>query len=94
MKENRVYRLVDKNGNILFQGTYDECIKREFDKLEYVGISTPVYKATNDNGLYLEGTMKELSEKLNESYLNLYNYTRYKRKCDGLFISRIGDDIV
>lgn len=90
----RIYRLVDRNNKIIYQGSYEECSKREIDKLEYVGICTPIYQATDDNGLNVTGTMKELSMKLNIPFLTLYNYTRYKRKKDGLTIRKIGETIV
>lgn len=90
----RIYRLVDKKGRILFQGTYEECLKKEKDRLEYVGISTPIYRVTDDSGLDVKGTMKELSAKLNIPYISLYNYTRFRRKHDGLFVEKIGESFL
>ena len=90
----RIYRLVDKDNNIIFQGTYEECLEREHYKLEYVGISKPIYHAINYDGLDITGTMKDIASSLNISYLTLYNYTRFKRRSDGLFLEKIGDKIV
>lgn len=91
---DKIYRLVDKENNILFEGTYEECCEREQDKLVYVGISTPIYHATNDDGIDITGTMSSIAESLNMSYITLYNYTRYKRRSDGLFLEKVGTKIV
>ena len=90
----KIYRLIDKFNNVIFEGTYEECAKREQDKLVYVGISTPIYHATNDEGIDITGTMKSIAESLNMSYITLYNYTRFKRHSDGLFLEKVGDKIV
>lgn len=86
----QLYRLKDKKGNILYEGSYAECRKREVDIIEYVGVVAPKYRATNNKGLNVEGTMKELSKILNENLINLYNYTRYTRKSDGLHLKKVG----
>lgn len=90
----KIYKLVDKAGKTLFEGTYDECASQEQDKLVYVGISTPVYHATSDDGIDITGTVSSIAESLGMSYITLYNYTRYKRKSDGLFLEKVGNKIV
>lgn len=90
----KIYRLVDKDNKIIFQGSLEECSEKEIDRLEYVGIEVPVYHVINNKGIDETGTMQELAEKLNMSYLTLYNYTRYKRKHDGLFVEKVGDTFI
>lgn len=94
IKMEKIYRLIDKQGNVLFEGTYEECAEKEKDKLVYVGISTPIYRATNNNGVDITGTMSSLAKTLNMKYVTLYNYTRYKRQGDGLFLEKVGNKIV
>lgn len=89
MKKDYVYRLIDSEGNIIYEGSYSECLKREADRIEYVGVKTPIYHATSDTGVNITGTVREISEKLHISYLTLYNYTRYKRQYDGLFLEKV-----
>lgn len=91
---DRIYRLVDKDDNVLFEGTYDECVAREHDKLVYVGIRTPIYHATSDDGVDITGTMQSIAKSLGMSYITLYNYTRFKRRSDGLFLKKVGDKVV
>ena len=91
---DKIYRLVDKDNNVIFQGTYEECSEREQDRLEYVGIGTPIYHATTDNGIDITGTVNDIAKLLNVSYLTLYNYTRYKRRSDGLFLEKVGNKVV
>lgn len=90
----RIYRLLDKDDNIIFEGNYEECTAQEQDKLVYVGIKTPLYHATSNDGVDITGTMHDIAKSLNMSYVTLYNYTRYKRRNDGLFLEKIGDKIV
>lgn len=89
----KIYRLINKKGEVIVQGSLEECRKKEKDRLEYVGISTPIYRATDNNGLDETGTVKELMEKLNLPMLTLYNYTRYKRKSDGLYVQKVKEVI-
>lgn len=78
-----------KHGKVLFTGTFDECISKLPYKIERVEEVTPVYDVRNDNGRLCRGTIDEICKSLNMTKLNAYNYTRYKRKRDGLFLERI-----
>lgn len=89
----KIYRLVNKKGETVVQGSLEECQRREKDRLEYVGVSTPIYRATDNNGLDETGTMKELMAKLNLPMLTLYNYTRYARRGDGLYVQKVKEVI-
>lgn len=91
----KIYRLTNnKTGKVIYEGSLAECKKREKDSLEYVGVTTPIYRATNNNGLDETGTMSELTEKLDIPLLTLYNYTRYTRRNDGLFVEKVGEHVV
>ncbi len=89
----KVYKLVNQQGETTYQGSLEECREKEIDKLVYVGTSTPIYRATNDNGLDEQGTMDYLSKKLNVPILTLYNYTRFKRNRDGLYVEKVSEQI-
>lgn len=82
------YQLL-KHGKVLFTGTYDECLNKLPYKIERVEDVAPIYEASYDDGKSYRGTIDELCKQLNMTRLNVYNYTRYKRKKDGLFIARI-----
>lgn len=89
----KIYRLINKKGEVVYQGSLEECRKREKDKLEYVGISNPIYRVTDNNGLCEKGTMKQLANKLQIPLLTLYNYTRFKRQGDGLYVEKIEERV-
>ena len=90
----QLFRLVNKKGETVFQGSYEQCKRREKDVLEYVGVSTPIYRATDNNGLCIEGEMQDISDKLGIPVITLYNYTRYARKKDGLYVKKLKEEVI